>query len=402
MVCSGKGWCETGIDRPSPERAALRIALVTEYFYPHLGGVTEHVFNLMREFTRLGHHVTIITSRMESREPGADAEGADAQLPGTAVVRRVGTSRQVFSNGSFARFSTGRNLRQQIERILRDDRIDVVHVQVALVPGLGMAAPEAACRCGIPVVATFHSWFPRQPLLRMFQQPLQRQMDRIAAKIAVSEPAMWAMSRYFDAEWEIIPNGVNVSFFHPNGRLPEDAQRRGPRLLFLGRLDPRNGLDTLLGAMPAILARFPRAQLRVAGDGPLRPYYAWRARRLGASVRFLGRVYAERAECYSSADLYLCPTTKASFGITLLESMASGTPVLASDIIGFRELVNGGGEAVLVPAHDPAGWAATTLALIESPQRRVRMGQAGVVKALTYSWPGIAQRVLGVYERVAR
>jgi phosphatidyl-myo-inositol alpha-mannosyltransferase len=387
---------------PVPGEDRLRIALVTEYFYPHLGGVTEHVFNLMREFTRLGHHVTVITSRMGTPDPGADAQVAATPPPGTAVVRRVGTSRQVFNNGSFARFSTGLNLTRRIEHILRQDRIDVVHVQVALVPGLGIAAPQAARRRGIPVVATFHSWFPRQPLLRIFQQPAQQWMDQIAAKIAVSEPAMWAMSRYLDAEWEIIPNGVNISFFHPNGRLPDDAQRRGPRLLFLGRLDPRNGLDTLLGAMPAILERYPRSQLLVAGDGPLRPYYVWRARGLRANVQFLGRVYSERAKCYSSSDLYLCPTTKASFGITLLEAMASGTPVLASDIIGFRELVNGGAEAVLVPAHDPAGWAETTLALIESPQLRVSMGRAGLVKAMTYSWAGIAQRVLKVYEQVAR
>ena len=147
----------------------MHIALVTEYFYPHLGGVTEHVFNLMREFTRLGNHVTVVTANMSGRDAGAPfapARGAP-RPPGTAVLRRVGRSRVVFSNGSFARFSTGWNLGGQIERILRQDHIDVVHVQAALVPGLGMAAPRAAFRCGIPVVATFHSWFPQHPYYRL-------------------------------------------------------------------------------------------------------------------------------------------------------------------------------------------------------------------------------------------
>jgi phosphatidylinositol alpha-mannosyltransferase len=368
----------------------MRIALVTEFYYPHVGGVTEHVHNLALQFRRLGHEVTIVTSNMAGHKPDPD------------YVRRVGKSWVVFSNGSFSRFTSALDLRGNIEEILRERRIEVVHCHSALVPTLGIAAPAAAWRLGIPVVATFHSWFPREPAFRIFNKILQTRMDRLAAKIAVSEPVVWALSRYFRADWEIIPNGVNVGYFHPNGRLPTDAVTRGPRLLFLGRLDPRNGLDTMIAAMPAILERHPSAQLVVAGDGPLRPYYEWRAKRLGRSVRFVGRVYDERPEFYSKADLYVCPTSRASFGITLLESMASGTPMIVSDIIGFRELVNGGREAVLVPVDDAQAWARTTLELVDDPARRAAMGEAGFAKSLAYAWPGVAQRVLRVYERVAR
>src|SRR5207253_9961280 len=126
----------------------------------------------------------------------------------------------------------------------------------------------------------------------------QTLLGRQPALRAVSQPVVDAMARYFRASSEIIPTGVNVQFFQPNGRRPTDALARGPRLLFLARLEPRNGLDTLLQAMPRILERHPRARLTVVGDGPWRGYYERRARRLGDAVRFTGRVLGERPEYY--------------------------------------------------------------------------------------------------------
>ncbi len=366
----------------------MRIALVTEFYYPHLGGVTEHVHNLSLQLRKLGHEPLVVTSRMGK------------EYRDEPFVRRVGVSRVFYSNGSFCRVTTGWALGRQIERLLKREAIDVVHLHGALAPYLGMAALPVARRLGIPVVATFHSWFPRAPFYRIFKKAFQKDLDGIAAKIAVSEPVIAALSRYFRADWEIIPNGVNVGYFHPNGRVPDDALRRGPRLLFLGRLDPRNGLDTILAAMPMILARHPQTRLVVAGDGPLRRYYERKAAPLGESVRFLGHVYEERPAHYGSSDLYVCPTTRASFGITLLEAMACGTPMIVSDIIGFRELVEGGNEAVLVPANQPDAWARAAVELIEDPRRREAMGAAGLSKAERFSWPRIARRVLDVYERV--
>src|SRR2546427_1106695 len=158
--------------------------------------------------------------------------------------------------------------------------------------------------------------FPYTTLFRsVFRRPLQRILDRHAATIAVSRPVVDANARYFRAQWDIIPNGVDTTFFRPNGgsRRPTDAITGDPRLLFLGRIEPRNGLGTLLDAMPRIVARFPDAVLTVVGDGPWRGYYMRRARELGPSVRFVGQVFDDRPAYYGSADLYLCPTTIASF-----------------------------------------------------------------------------------------
>ena len=373
----------------APSRpAGLRIALVAEDYYPQLGGVPEHVHHLALELNHRGHAATVVTSRMR---------GANGDAP---FVRRVGTSVVIYANGGVSRITVGWRLIHRLTELFRAERFDVVHIHGGLVPTFGLAAPVAAWRAGIPVVATFHSWFPRSAGYRVLKRPLQRMLDRHAALIAVSEPVVEAMSRYFRARWEIIPNGVDVGYFQPDGRRPDDALIRGPRLLFLARLEPRNGLSTVLDAMPWILARFPKAELIVAGDGPWRGYYERRARPLGSRVRFLGRVFADRPLHYGTADLYLCPTTRASFGVTLLEAMACGTPLLVSDNVGFRAVVGGGSEAVIVRNDDPRTWADATIALIDDPVRREAMSQAGLAKAMQFAWPRIADRTVAVYERV--
>ena len=373
----------------------MRIALVAEDYYPQLGGVPEHVHNLALQLNSWGHQTTVVTSYM-------------GDYPDAEFVRRVGTSRVIYSNGGVSRVTTGWRLRRRLEAVFRTGRYDIVHVHGGLAPTLGLAAPFAAWRAGIPVVATFHSWFARSVGCRVFRRPLQRILDRHAATIAVSEPVVDANARYFRADWDVIPNGVDTSLFRPNGgagraggdRRPTDALTGHPRLLFLGRIEPRNGLGTLLDAMPRILAHYPKAVLTVAGEGPWRPYYTRRARELGTSVRFVGQVFDDRPAYYGSADVYLCPTKIASFGVTLLEAMACGTPMIVSDNLGFRWVIDGGEEAVVIPKDDPTAWADTTIALLGDPERRTAMGRAGVEKAARFAWPRIARAELAVYERV--
>src|SRR2546427_437813 len=172
-------------------------------------------------------------------------------------------------------------------------------------------------------------------------------------------------ARYLHADCALTPRGGDTSFFHPNGRRPTDALTDRPRLLFLVRIEPRTGLGTLLDPMPHILARYPRALLTVAGDGPWRGYYERRGRELGASVRFVGKVFEDRPDHYGSADLYLCPTHIASFGVTLLEAMACGTPMVVADNHGYRSVVDGGAEALIVSKDDPKIWAESAIARSE-------------------------------------
>jgi len=333
-----------------------------------------------------GHQATIVTAHM--RHAGPDPE----------FVRRIGTSIVIYANGGIARITSGWRLRDRLTGLFRELKADVVHVHGGLQPTFGIFAPRAADRAGIPVVATFHTWFPRSAGYRFFRRPLQRLLNRHAATIAVSRVAASAMSRYFEADWEIIPNGVDLATFHDGQGAP--PSRIPNRLLFLGRLEPRNGLETLISALPMVARDVPGTELVVAGDGP----WAASCRRQVAAarlpVRFTGPVFAERPALYREADLYLCPVTRASFGVTLLEAMGCGTPIVASDIAAFREVA--GSAATFVPPGQADAWTGAVVSLLTSPGRRDAMRAAGSTAVQAFGWPGITDRVLSVYRRVTR
>ena len=366
----------------------LRIALVAEDYYPQLGGVPEHVHHLARELDALGHATTVVTSNMKGADVGEHTD-----------VRRIGTSVVIYANGGVARVTIGWRLTARLEALFRAERFDVVHVHGGLHPTLGLVAPRAAWRAGIPVVATFHSWFPRSIGYRVLRLPFQRVLDRHAATIAVSKSARDAMARYFTAEWQIIPNGVDTTLFRPDPARASQQQGGPPRLLWLGRIEPRNNLATVLEAMPRILERHPAARLTVVGDGPWRSRMEHSARTLGEAVHFAGYANGDRPQYYQRADVYLCSTTRASFGVTLLEAMASGTPLVVSDLPAFRDVASQSG-AVFTPSRDAEAWAGAVSGLIDDPDRRAMMSQAGRAITEAYSWTHVAQRVAAVYHRV--
>jgi phosphatidylinositol alpha-mannosyltransferase len=367
----------------------LRIALVAEDYYPQRGGVPEHVHHLAGELNRRGHSATIVTSHM--RKAGPDP----------AYVRRIGTSIVIYANGGVSRITAGWRLTERLARLFKAERFDVIHVHGGLAPTFGIVAPRAALRAGIPVVATFHSWFDASLAFRLVRRPLQRLLDRHAAAIAVSPAAVAAHARYVRANWQIIPNGVDTEYFNPDGRAAPVLPPPGPNLLFLHRLEPRNHLTTLLRAMPEILAQLPDARLIVAGDGPWRRLYEREARPLGTSVEFLGRI-EDRVERYGAADLYLCPTMRGSFGITLLEAMACGTPMVLADNPGFRSVIGDSDVAEIVAHDDAAAWAAAVVRLIRDPARRRAMSMAGLARVQRFAWPRVTDEVLEVYRRVLR
>ena len=355
----------------------MRIALIAEDYYPQRGGVPEHVHHLARELNRRGHSATIVTSHM--RNEGPDPE----------YVRRVGTSLVIYANGGVSRITAGWRLTQRLAHLFRAERFDLIHVHGGLAPTFGMLAPRAAQRAGLPVVATFHSYFESSLGFLLLRRPLQRLLDQHAAAIAVSPAAVQAHSRYVTADWQIIPNGVDTEYFHPPG----------PTLLYFHRLEPRNHLTTLLRAMPRVLARLPEARLIVAGDGPWRPLYERMAQPLGSSVEFLGRI-EDRAERYRAADLYLCPTMRGSFGITLLEAMGCGAPMVLADNPGFRSVIGDSDAAVMLPHEDDAAWAETVIALIRDPARRQAMTAAGLARVQRFAWPRVTDEIVAVYRRV--
>jgi phosphatidylinositol alpha-mannosyltransferase len=226
----------------------LRIAQVTEYYYPHLGGICEHVHFLAREARLRGHHVDIITSNLTGAEESPD-------------VIRVGRSVPVYSNGSMARVTVGANLRRDVREVLARGEYDIVHVHAPLAPTLPMlAADEATC----PVIGTFHTYFEYSVCYSLAARYFQRRLSRLAAAVAVSPTVVEAHSRYFDTDWTLIPNGVDTQLFSPDAPRPISVRADMPSILFLGRFDPRNGLATLIDAFQRI--RGPnRPRKRIVG-----------------------------------------------------------------------------------------------------------------------------------------
>jgi phosphatidylinositol alpha-mannosyltransferase len=361
----------------------LRIALVTEYYYPHLGGICEHVHFFAREARRLGHHVDIITSNM----PGATPE---------AHVIRIGRSQTVYANGSQGRVTLGLSLRKNLRRLLSRGDYDVVHIHSPLSPSLPLLAIDEASS---PVVGTFHTYFERSRLYGLSRRLLQRKLESMSAVIAVSHSTTVALNRYFEANWTIIPNGIDLDLFHADSPPPPGISRDVPTILFLGRFDPRNGLATLIEAFKKVRGRRREAKLVVVGDGPLRQRY-YKAAAGDPDINFVGAVLSSRPSYYAHSSMYACPTTKASFGITLLESMACETPIVCSDILGFQDVVKHEREALMFPSGDRDALADALVRLLDDETLRARLGKTGRQMAQQYGWPTVTEAVLDVYTAV--
>ena len=361
----------------------LRIALVTEYYYPHLGGICEHVHFFAREARRYGHHVDIITSNI----PGAGQE---------PHVIRIGKSQPIYANGSQARFTWGWELRKDLKRVFSLGQYDIIHVHSPLSPVLPVLAIEQA---NCPVVVTFHTYFDRSVGYTLGKRYFQKRLDQLDAAIAVSHSTTIALNRYFEANWTIVPNGIDTDVFNPHVPRPAALRTDVPVILFLGRFDPRNGLTTLIESFKKVRGKNRCAQLVVVGDGPLRKHY-YRAAGGDPDITFVGSVLGERPGYYAHSAMYACPTTKASFGITLLESMACETPVVCSDIYGFRDVVKHEREALMVPSGDRDALADALVRLLDDETLRARLGRRGRQEAEQYSWGRVTEAVLDIYTAV--
>lgn len=368
----------------------MRIGVVTEYYYPSVGGIQEHVHHFAREARRLGHQVKIVTSVMPDLQRSAPREDASGD------VIRLGESLPVFQNGGFGRVTGGPGLAGSMREVLARERFDVVHVHAPLTPVLPLLAIHHATG---PVVGTFHTHFQPGLLFRLMRRSLQRYLDRLDAAVAVSRACLSAFEDRLHADFRVIPNGVDIERFSRGRRIRrfDDGKLN---VLFVGRLEPRNGLDRLIAAFHRAWKQID-ARLIVMGDGPLMPRYrAMVPREMAGDVVFTGRVLDERPDYYATADVYCAPARIASFGVTLLEAMAAGKPVLASDIEGFREVLHHGREGELLTPEDPAAWARALVRLGREPVRAAAYGERGRLTAQRYAWPTVAREILGLYRAI--
>lgn len=365
----------------------MRVALVSPYDYPYPGGVTEHVSHLRVELGRLGHQAEVI---------------APSSLPGQppAGLRRVGSVIGIPANGSVARLGLSLGLVGRVRDILRREAFDLVHLHEPLLPGASLAALLASRGVN---VGTFHACWSSNWAYRWARPLLRRCFDRLDGRIAVSEAAREFVSGQFPGDYALIPNGVDRGRFSPEVP-PLPGLRDGKlNVLFVGRLEKRKGLGHLIRACSALRRRDLRLIVVGASGGARRRRYAALARDSGVDALFAGYVAPGLLpRYYASADVCCAPSIGGeSFGVVLLEAMATGRAVVASDLPGYRAAVPPWLGECLAPPADASALAAALARLLDSPALRAELGEQGRRWSRQFDWARIARRVVQVYEQAA-
>ena len=368
----------------------MKLALVSQSYYPRFGGVTEHVAHTAAELRARGHEVTVVTGR----PPGY--RGTDPP-----DVVRVGTSILVPFQGAFVDLTIGPMLRRDLRALWRERTFDLVHVHQPLTPTLPLLTGETA---DAPVVGTFHAAGDDSRLFRLFRGPLDEHWRRLRGRIAVSTTARSFVERHFPGEYRIIPErrrraalpSRRAAAPRARGRPAQRAVRRSAR----SAQGPAGAARRDSRACGASCPR--RASSSSGRRSCARGSSAASPRREREHVLFAGAVpAAELPSWYASAHVVVSPALRnESFGIVLLEAMAAGRPVVASDIPGYRSVVATADDGVLVPPGDVRALADELARLLRDPARRLALAARGRARAESFGWDVVAARLEAYYDEV--
>ncbi len=365
----------------------MKVGIVCPYDWTSPGGVKAHVHDQAVTLRRFGHEVSVL------------APVDDDDYPLEDFVVDGGKPVSVPYNGSVAKVNFGPVSAARVRRWIKEGDFEVLHVHEPASPTLSVLACWAARG---PIVATYHSSQTRSRALSAAYYLMQTAMEKISARIAVSEAARQTLVKFLGGDAVLIPNGVMCAPFEDAEPLP-GYPRADPTVFFIGRIDePRKGLPILLAALPGITAAYPGVQILVAGPGDPEEALADLPEQYRSHVQFLGLVSDEqKASAFASADLYVAPNTGGeSFGIVLLESMAAGTPVVASDLEAFARVLDDGRCGVLFASEDAGALATAVTALLGDPVRREQLSAAGHARARQFDWDVVAREIEQVYESV--
>jgi phosphatidylinositol alpha-mannosyltransferase len=369
----------------------MKVGIVVPYSWSFWGGVPEHADHQARALARLGVDARIIIGH---DPPGRltrylhPRAGRHERPPENVIP--VGRSVIVPANGALPNIVLSPSAVFRIRRLLERDGFDVLHVHEPMTPAIGVATLALA---QVPLVATFHAsgelaWMKAATPVWGFLA------ERLDHRIAVSEGAVASARKYLPGDYEVIPNGV---------ALPEHAEPAGREhtVVFVGRHEPRKGLHVLLRAWPEIRRR-TGARLRVLGADPLQVRLLLTRLRIDDDgIDALGFVEEEeRTRELLAAKAFVAPSLGGeSFGMVLTEAFACSTPVVASDIAGYRDVMTPE-TGLLVPPGDPAALARSVVDLLEDESRRLELARGARARARAYSWEDIGHRLLAIYERL--
>ncbi|HJU73873.1 MAG TPA: glycosyltransferase family 4 protein [Gemmatimonadaceae bacterium] len=363
----------------------MKIAQISPYSWDAPGGVQAHIRQLTKRLRGRGHDVLILAP---GEHPGYDPPG----------VKIVGRPFHIRANGAVARICFSRSSKRVVREALDEFAPDLVHAHDPLVTS---TSRWATMYTNAPVVATFHSYFAPESLagrcytaLAPFGFSVWRRLDQ---RIAVSEAARESVAyRMGEDPIHIVPNGTDVHVFE---RAVPAKLPKGRTMLFVGRLEPRKGFPIAVRAFARLAQQYDDVQLIVVGEGVEREAVEMLSRKLRSRVHLLGRVSDRLLPgYYAAADVFIAPALGSeSFGIVLVEAMAAGVPIVASDIAGYREVVRHRREALLVPSGDPAALADAVGQLFEHPAEARALREAGQIRAKRYDWDTILTTLERIY-----
>jgi phosphatidylinositol alpha-mannosyltransferase len=371
----------------------MKIALVSPYDFAYPGGVANHISSLDLQFTRMGHDVKIIA-------------------PASRVIKdfgdrfiTIGRPYPIPSSGSVIRVPISLHLAPTIKATLAREQFDILHLHEPFMPMLCSAMVRFSNTVS---VGTFHAAEGKpgynwgRPISTWM---IRQRLHNLHGRIAVSKPAQEYHSKYIPGSYEIIPNGIDLEPFSDEVAPFEEYLDGKKNILFVGRLEFRKGLNYLLNALLLVKREMPDVRLIVVGPGTrLRKRYERWVNKTGLEkdVVFAGYVSNEdKARYYKTADIFCAPaTSRESFGIVLLEAMATGKPVVATNIPGYASVVSDGEDGLLVPPQNYQELARALKTLLNDEALRKQMGEKGRAKSKNFSWELVARRVMDYYLRI--
>jgi len=373
----------------------MKICMVSDTYYPYVGGIPEHIYNLSQILRTRGHIVKVLTTNFKNT-----IFKTLSNLPDENHTYRIGTGLLIRANKSFARLSIGWRLSDKIEKFFEKEHFEILHIHGVLPQML----PVLAIRHSKSVnVITFHASHPKGKKYFIFYRMLEPYIRKLHGRIAVSQTAFDSNMYYFSGHCRLIPNAINIATFNPSVKPLVRFSDDRPKILFLGRFEPRKGLKYLIKALPIVKKQIPNVLLIVCGAGLLG--YAYReyiSKEVKGNIHFAGLISSEeRPHYYASCDVFCAPSIGyESFGIVLLEAMASGKPVVASNISGYRTIVEDGKEGLLAKPQSPDEIAGSLIKILTDRALAKNMGEAGRLKALKYSWEEITPQIEDFYSEL--
>ena len=361
---------------------SLKIGIVCPYGWDTPGGVQNHVRDLAEFLIAAGHHVSVLAPVVdETKIPGyVTSAGKPIAIPYNGAVARV-----LFGPIAFAR----------VRHWIAQGDFDILHLHEPAIPSISLLACWAAEG---PMVGTFHAAAKRQKAIFAIGPILEPVIEKLSARIAVSEAARATLTEHLETDAVVIPNGIYADRYR-DGKAQEKWQ--GNTLGFIGRFEePRKGLSVLVDALPIISRFAPDVRVFIAGPGETDEVIESIDPQLRSRFTFLGKISEEdKADFLASISLYIAPNTGGeSFGIILAEALAGGATVVASDIPAFDSLLNHGQYGELFESESSTDLAKRVIDLLRDENRRVELGKAGKAHAQQFDWKVVADQIFSIYE----